>query len=73
VVEDPLTSARASPDPYLLLASIHERAGRPFGAVRFDQRRDQIVTEANAIGTAYQRLDLLPADAQPELRGLHRQ
>ena len=39
------------------------------GAVsRFDDRRHLIVEEANAIGTAYLRLDLLPADAQPTLR-----
>jgi hypothetical protein len=37
-------------------------------ASRFDARRDLIVQEANAIGTAYLRLDLLPADAQPALR-----
>lgn len=37
-------------------------------AARFDQRRDLIVQEANAIGTAYLRIDLLPADAQPALR-----
>ena len=35
---------------------------------RFDNRRDLIVDEANAIGTAYLRVDLLPADAQPALR-----
>jgi hypothetical protein len=39
------------------------------GAVsRFDNRRNLIVEEANAIGTAYLRLDLLPAGAQPALR-----
>jgi hypothetical protein len=39
------------------------------GAVsRFDHRRHLIVEEANAIGTAYLRLDLLPAGAQPTLR-----
>lgn len=39
------------------------------GAVsRFDARRHLIVEEANAIGTAYLRLDLLPAGAQPPLR-----
>jgi hypothetical protein len=39
------------------------------GAVsRFDARRHLIVEEANAIGTAYLRLDLLPASAQPALR-----
>jgi hypothetical protein len=35
---------------------------------RFDVRRGQTVQEANAIGTAYLRLDLLPAGAQPALR-----
>ena len=39
------------------------------GAVsRFDDRRHLIVEEANAIGTAYLRLDLLPEDDQPPLR-----
>ena len=37
-------------------------------AARFDTRRLQIVDEANAIGTAYLRVDLLPAAAQPALR-----
>ena len=41
-------------------------------ASRFDTRRQQIVEEANDIGTAYLRLDLLPASAQPELRELFR-
>jgi hypothetical protein len=35
---------------------------------RFDTRRQLIVEETNDIGTAYLRLDLLPADAQPALR-----
>ena len=35
---------------------------------RFDQRRMQAVDEANAIGTAYLRIDLLPPSAQPPLR-----
>lgn len=35
---------------------------------RFDVRRAQAVDEANAIGTAYLRVDLLPAAAQPKLR-----
>jgi hypothetical protein len=35
---------------------------------RFDKRRDLIVQEANAIGTAYLRIDLLPAAVQPALR-----
>lgn len=37
-------------------------------ATRFDGRRDLIGREANAIGTAYLRIDLLPAAAQPALR-----
>lgn len=37
-------------------------------ASRFDQRRDLIVQETNAIGTAYLRLDLLPADARSALQ-----
>jgi hypothetical protein len=37
-------------------------------ADRFDKRRAQIVEEANDIGTAWLRLDLLPAAAQPKLR-----
>jgi hypothetical protein len=41
-------------------------------ASRFDTRRELIVTEANAIGTAYLRIDLLPAEAQPPLRTLFR-
>ena len=35
---------------------------------RFDVRRAQVVDEANAIGTAWLRIDLLPAPAQPPLR-----
>lgn len=42
-------------------------------ASRFEDRRHLITSEANAIGTAYLRLDLLPADAQPELKNLMRQ
>ena len=41
-------------------------------ASRFDARRDLIVREANDIGTAYLRLDLLPPAAQPRLRELFR-
>ena len=35
---------------------------------RFDSRRVTVVDEANAIGTAYLRVDLLPPAAQPKLR-----
>lgn len=41
-------------------------------ASRFQDRRFLITDEANAIGTAWLRLDLPPADAQPELRTLFR-
>jgi hypothetical protein len=37
-------------------------------AARFDTRRQLIVEETNHIGTAYLRLDLLPAALQPALR-----
>ena len=39
-------------------------------ASRFEDRRHLITEEANAIGTAYLRLDLLPATSQAELRTL---
>jgi hypothetical protein len=41
-------------------------------ASRFEARRFYIDTEANAIGTAYLRLDLLPDEAQAPLRDLFR-
>jgi len=37
-------------------------------ATRFETKAQLIVDEANAIGTAYLRIDLLPAVAQPALR-----
>src|SRR6202012_1664566 len=37
-------------------------------ATRYDARRRLVVEEANAIGTAWLRLDLLPAARQPALR-----
>jgi hypothetical protein len=37
-------------------------------ASRFDTRRQLIVEETNAIGTAYLRIDLVPPEAQPALR-----
>jgi hypothetical protein len=39
-------------------------------ASRFEARRHLIADEANAVGTAYLRIDLLAANAQPELRQL---
>jgi hypothetical protein len=38
-------------------------------AGRFDTRRQQIVEEANAIGTAYLRLDVVPGEARQVLQG----
>src|SRR5262245_19499695 len=40
---------------------------------RFDARRVMIVDEANAIGTAFLRLDFAPADDQHRLRRLFRE
>ena len=42
-------------------------------AARFDNRRQLIVEEANAISTAYLRLDMLPEKDQPSLRDKFRQ
>lgn len=41
-------------------------------ASRFEARRHLISKETNAIGTAYLRVDMLPAEAQPEIRQLFR-
>jgi len=41
-------------------------------ASRFDDRRNLIVEEANDIGTAYLRIDVLPSAAQPQLREMFR-
>jgi len=42
-------------------------------ATRFDQRRALIVEEANDIGTAYLRIDVLPAETQPAIRAKFRE
>lgn len=39
---------------------------------RFDARRHLVVEETNDIGTAWLRVDLLPAEAQPPMRDLFR-
>lgn len=41
-------------------------------ASRFEDRRHLVTAEANAIGTAYLRLDLLPGEPRSELRALLR-
>jgi hypothetical protein len=43
------------------------------GTSRLDARRELMVQEDNAIGTAYLRLDLLPSTEQPEMRRLFRE
>lgn len=43
------------------------------GISRMGTKRQLIVQEANAIGTAYLRLDQLPASEQPEMRRLFMQ
>jgi hypothetical protein len=42
-------------------------------ATRFDARRDLLVQETNAIGTAWLRIDLLPTNDQPAMRELFRE
>src|SRR5215472_11411359 len=43
------------------------------GAVsRFDSRRALIIEEANDVGTAYRRVDLMAPDVQPRMRELFR-
>jgi hypothetical protein len=42
-------------------------------ASRFEDRRHLITSEANAIGTAYLRLDLLSPEVQPQMKELFRQ
>ena len=43
------------------------------GVARFEDRRRLVTEEANAIGTAFRRIDLLPAAAQPAMRQLFRE
>lgn len=78
--------ARQARDPEGARAGIGAVDGAVFGllglliaftfsgaASRFDVRRDLIVQETNAIGTAWLRLDLLPASAQSAIRDSFRQ
>jgi hypothetical protein len=52
----------------LFLAFVFSGAGS-----RFDDRRHLLIEETNAIGTAWLRIDLLPAQFQPGIRGLFRE
>jgi hypothetical protein len=76
---------RFSRDPEGLRAGVGAVEGALFGllglliaftfsgaAQRFDERRKLIADEANAIGTAWLRVDLLPASEQPKVRDLFR-
>lgn len=76
---------RLARDPEGLAKGIGAAEGAVFGllglilaftfsgaATRFEERRHLITNEANAIGTAYLRIDLLPANAQPEIRAMFR-
>lgn len=76
---------RLARDPEGLAKGIGAAEGAVFGllglilaftfsgaATRFEERRHLITEEANAIGTAYLRIDLLPANAQPEIRAMFR-
>lgn len=77
--------ARLAHDPDGLAQGVGTAEGAVFGllglliaftfsgaATRFEDRRHLVTQEANAIGTAYLRLDLLPGDTQPDLRALFR-
>ncbi len=76
---------RLARDPEGLAKGIGAAEGAVFGllglilaftfsgaATRFEERRHLIAQEANAVGTAYLRIDLLAANAQPEMRALFR-
>ncbi len=77
---------RIARDPQRAMAGIGAVEGAVFGLyglllaftfsgapARLDTRRQLIAEEANSIGTAYLRLDLLPADSQPALRAAFRE
>ena len=63
------TTSTSTASPTLLLVAFTFSGA----SSRFDIRRNLIVQEANAIGTAYLRLDVLPVDQQPGLRESSRQ
>lgn len=82
---DRLGKKEAAEDPEGARAGVGAIEGALFGLLglllafsfggattRFNTRRAQIVDEANAIGTAWLRLDLAPSAEQPELRNAFR-
>ncbi|MCE9565581.1 MAG: DUF4239 domain-containing protein [Planctomycetes bacterium] len=66
--------AQAAPIDGAILALLGLLLGFQFAGAttRLETRRQIVVKEANAIGTAYLRIDLLPADDQPQMRDLFR-
>jgi hypothetical protein len=60
-----VTSVEASAYALLGLLLAFSYAG---ATTRLENKRQLIVDEANAIGTAYLRVDVLPAEAQPPIR-----
>jgi hypothetical protein len=71
---DPASVAGSTSIEAALFALLGLLVGFTFSGAqtRLEHRRDLIVHEANAIGTAYLRLDVLPVDAQPMLRDTFR-
>jgi len=80
-----LGAARLAKNPEGLAKGIGAPEGAVFGllglmiaftfsgaATRFEARRHLITEEANAVSTAFLRIDLVPEEAQPELRSLFR-
>jgi hypothetical protein len=73
-VRDPASSRGAAAVEGAIFALMGLLIAFTFSAAqgRLDKRRMLVIDEANAIGTAYLRLDLLPAAAQPGLRDAFR-
>ena len=73
-VRDPASSRGAAAVEGAIFALMGLLIAFTFSAAqsRLDKRRTLVIDEANAIGTAYLRLDLLPAAAQPGLRDAFR-
>jgi hypothetical protein len=67
--------APAGPVDAAVLALLGLLLGFQFAGAssRLDTRRQIVLREANAIGTAYLRIDLLPVEEQPQLRALFKE